>query len=106
MRSGSPKAVPCPCTSPTAAIQLFAVRFHDAMLERLSLRPEGGGRPLSMREAQALLWSAEGLTTDATAERPGLSASAVTHHLPNARRKLGASSKHHAAIIAIRRGLI
>lgn len=89
-----------------AQIQLFAVRYHDAMMETGGVRGEPAAGEVSAREREALHWTAEGLTTEATAERLGLTPSAVNYHLRNACRKLGASSKQHAAIKALRAGLI
>jgi len=48
----------------------------------------------------------EGLKTEHIAVRLKLSESAVNYHLGNASRKLGAYNKHHAAIIALREGLL
>ena len=87
-------------------VQLFAVRFHDEMLRRCALRRVPEGPDLTSREAEALVWTADGLTTEETAERLRLSVSAVNYHLRKASRKLGASNKHNAAILAMRQGLI
>lgn len=89
-------------------IQLFAAEFHAAVIEALAPAAADAAppEPLSERERAALAWTSEGLTTEQTAVRLGLSASAVNYHLRNAARKLGAASKGHAAMIALRRGLI
>lgn len=89
-----------------ADLQLFAVRFHDEMLRRCAIRPAPQALTLTPRQAEALKWTADGLTTKETADRLCLTPSAVNYHLGKAARALGASSKHHAAIIALQRGLI
>ena len=61
---------------------------------------------LTARELECLAWTAEGLTTSDIADKVCLSDSAVNYHLGKAARKLGGSSRHHAAILAIRSGLI
>lgn len=87
-------------------IQLFAVQFHDAMMRRFAARDDVGEVELTERETEILHWTADGLTTEAIADQLGLSASAINYHLGNACKKLGAASKHHAAILAIRAGRI
>lgn len=87
-------------------IQLFAVQFHDAMMRRFAARDDTDMVELTERETEILHWTADGLTTEAIADRLGLTASAINYHLGNVCRKLGAASKHHAAILAIRAGII
>jgi DNA-binding CsgD family transcriptional regulator len=87
-------------------IQLFAAEFHDAVLRASGPRQGAADPELTARERAALGWTAEGLTAEETGARMGLTASAVNYHSGNAARKLGAVNKHHAAILALRRGLI
>ncbi|MEM1316364.1 MAG: helix-turn-helix domain-containing protein, partial [Pseudomonadota bacterium] len=84
----------------------FAVRYHDEMMGEGGARGAETPDRVTPREREALHWTAEGLTTEATAARLGLTPSAVNYHLRNACRKLSASSKQHAAIKALRLGLI
>ena len=93
-------------TGAAAQIQLFAVRYHDEMMAEGGVRDSPAPGDVTAREREALHWTAEGLTTEATADRRGLTPSAVNYHLRNACRKLSASSKQHAAIKALRLGLI
>lgn len=88
-----------------AEISLFAMEFQDAVM-RAHSEPAATDLPLSPRERETLGWTAEGLTTEVIAHRLGLSASAINYHLRNACRKLGARNKYHAAILALRRGLL
>jgi DNA-binding CsgD family transcriptional regulator len=89
-----------------AALQLTAVQMHDQIVTQVR-----GGRSvdlptLTARELECLAWTAEGLTTGEIADKVCLSDSAVNYHLGKAARKMKASSRHHAAILAIRSGLI
>nr|WP_319516862.1 LuxR family transcriptional regulator [uncultured Cohaesibacter sp.] len=88
------------------AIQLFAVKFHDSVV-RLSRQDTADTQiKLTAREAEVLLRTADGYSSEAVAARLGLSASAVNYHITNACRKLGASNKVQAVAIAIRSNLI
>lgn len=91
-------------------LQLAAVQMHDRFMRLL----EGGADSpsdepppvLTARERECLRWTADGKTTDEIADRVCLTASTVNYHLGKAVRKLGASNRHHAAILAIRAGQI
>lgn len=61
---------------------------------------------LSPREREALIWVAEGCTSEEIADRMFISVSAVNYHLGNATRKLRARNRHHAALIALKDRLI
>lgn len=61
---------------------------------------------LAVREREALCWAADGLTSEQVASHMSITVSAVNYHLGNATRKLGAHSRHHAAICALRQSLI
>ncbi|RBP15882.1 LuxR family quorum sensing-dependent transcriptional regulator [Roseiarcus fermentans] len=87
-------------------IQLFAADFHAAAV-RIAYGPERKARlELSPRQREVLAWTAEGLSSEATAERIGITASAVNYHLTAVCRKLGAANKVQAVALAIRRALI
>ncbi len=66
----------------------------------------GDGPGLSARERECLLWVLEGKTAAATAVILGLSVFTVNRHVHNATCKLGSRNKHHAAVQALRCGLI
>jgi LuxR family quorum sensing-dependent transcriptional regulator len=90
----------------TPRLQLFAAQFHDAAI-RLWSRSAKRPRPeLSSRQKEVLCWAADGLSSEATAEKIGISASAVNFHLVNAARKLGAANKIQAVALAIRQSII
>lgn len=61
---------------------------------------------LSTREVECLSWVSVGKTAWETATIMGISQRTVEFHLVNAMRKLSASNKVHAVVIAVREGLI
>ena len=61
---------------------------------------------LSIRERECLAWTLEGKTAGEIATILNLSVSTVNHHALSATRKLGSLNKHHAAVTALRGGLI
>jgi len=61
---------------------------------------------LSARELECLKWTAEGKTSAGIGDKICVSSATVNYHLNNAIKKLGASNRHHAAILAMRKGLI
>ncbi len=89
-----------------AEIELFAARFHNARIDELDDDSRFGKVELTPRERECLVWASEGLTTEAIADRLGITVSAVNYHFGNVSRKLGASNKHHAAIIALSHGML
>lgn len=89
------------------AIYLKAVQVHDRMLELTGARREPDTEhSLSPREIECLRWTADGKTSDQIAEIVSISAATVNYHLKNAIAKLEAANRHHAAIKAIRMGMI
>jgi LuxR family transcriptional regulator, quorum-sensing system regulator BjaR1 len=72
-------------------------------LARTSVLPTAS---LSPRERDALLFTADGLTEAAIAERLGVSGSRAAKLVQGSARKLGAANKTHAVAIALRSGLI
>ena len=60
---------------------------------------------LTVRERECLLWVTQGLTSEEIADRVFVSVSTVNYHLGNAVRKLNARNRHHAALIAMAKGL-
>ena len=90
----------------TARLQLFAAQFHDAAIRIWTNRDKRQRPQLSSRQKEVLCWAADGLSSEATAEKIGISASAVNFHLVNAARKLGAANKIQAVALAIRQSII
>lgn len=74
--------------------------------ETVSATPAGADAVLSEKELECLSWVSLGKTAWETAQIMGRSQRTVEFHLVNATRKLSASNKIHAAVIAVRRGLI
>lgn len=87
-------------------IQVFAAEFHRAAVRLTFGQPRTDTPHLTPRQREVLSWTAEGLSSEATADRIGISASAVNYHLGLAARRLGAANKIQAVALAIRRGLI
>ena len=92
----------------------FAQRMSDIAAQEMKSRAkffDEDGRPLRQvnltdRERDVLAWAARGKTADETGDILSLSTATVNEYLDNARRKLGATNKAHAASIALFLGLI
>ncbi|WP_346897757.1 LuxR family transcriptional regulator [uncultured Roseibium sp.] len=89
-----------------ARIQLFAARFHAAAVRLLLDQAETPAVNLTRRELEVLSWAAEGYSSEATADRMGLTAPTVNYHIANCGRKLGARNKIQAVALAVRQRLI
>ena len=61
---------------------------------------------LTQRERQVLLWTAEGKTAWEIGQILAISDQTVLFHLKNVMKKFGVYSKHHAVVLALRKGLI
>ena len=90
--------------------RLFAAAFdaHDFLLDR-TLAGASDDRPaavLTVRERECLSWTLEGRTAAEIAAVLGLSAHTVNRHASSAARKLDCANKHHAAVRALREGLL
>lgn len=97
--------------------RLFAAAFdaHDHLLDR-TRDPQGPGAgragtdppraALTVRERECLSWTLEGHTAREVAALLGLSAHTVNRYASSAARKLGCANKHHAAVRALRQGLL
>lgn len=90
------------------AFALFAFRAEAAASEALlaNSRDEIDLAPLTPRELEVLLWTAEGKTAWEVGMVLGISERTAAIHANNATHKLGCVSKHQAALKALRRGLI
>lgn len=88
-------------------VYLLGLQVHDHLLF-LTSRPTTGepGVDLTARELECLKWAAEGLTTDQIADRVMISSATVNYHFSKIVTKLDAANRHHAAIKAVRMGLI
>ncbi len=69
-------------------------------------RPEEKPSPITLREADCLLWTARGKSAWETAVILGVSERTVNFHVENARHKLDAQSKTQAVVRAIMLNLI
>lgn len=87
-------------------LHLISLYFHDAVVKKILAREREPVRPLSPREKECLLWTAQGKTSDEIAMIVGISQQTVVFHLKNAMRKFNVYSKHHAVVKAIVTGAI
>lgn len=90
--------------------RIFAAAYdtHDHVLDEQKQRMQFRDNliELTIRECECLAWTLEGKTAGEIATILGLSVSTINHHASTASRKLGSLNKHHAAIKALRQGLI
>jgi LuxR family transcriptional regulator, activator of conjugal transfer of Ti plasmids len=88
-------------------VYLLGLQLHDHFLG-LTTRsaPDLREDTLTARELECLKWAAEGLTTEQIADRVMISAATVNYHFNKIVTKLDAANRHHAAIKAVRLGLI
>ena len=88
-------------------IYVLGLQLHDHVL---SLGPEEPpNQPpieLTARELECLKWAAEGLTTEQISDLMAISSATVNYHFNKIIPKFGAANRHHAAIKAVRLGLI
>ncbi|MEM9012430.1 MAG: LuxR family transcriptional regulator [Pseudomonadota bacterium] len=105
--AGRPQEIDDAVLGAGGSLYLRAVQTHDFMARLLApFDPPEKDFGLSVREIECLRWTADGKTTDQIADVTTISPATVNFHLKNAIRKLEASNRHHAAIIAIRSGVI
>ena len=85
----------------TASIQLLALQAHtvaaEYLVETLDKNPE---TPLTDRERECLLWTAQGKTSWEISQIIGRSTATVNYHLQKSMRKLEACNKVQAAFKA------
>jgi DNA-binding CsgD family transcriptional regulator len=88
-------------------VYLLGLQLHDHVLSMTAdqVRDEPEVH-LTARELECLKWAAEGLTTEQIADRLSLSAATVNYHFNKIVFKFAAANRHHAAIKAVRMGLI
>lgn len=88
-------------------IYMLGLQLHDHVL---SLGPvEPPNQPpieLTARELECLKWAAEGLTTEQISDLMAISSATVNYHFNKIIPKFSAANRHHAAIKAVRLGLI
>lgn len=89
-------------------IFVLALQVHDHVLSLGSEKDVAcaGGIELTARELECLKWAAEGLSTDQIADRLAISPATVNYHFSKIVPKFDAANRHHAAIKAVRLGLI
>lgn len=87
------------------ALHLMALHYHLSC-ERTLAMAQPAGIHLTDREREVLTWTAQGKTGWEIAQILNLTERTVTFHVENARQKLGASSRGHAAVKAMTLGLI
>ena len=88
-------------------VYLLGLQLHDRVLSLLHDRDESQHRiELTARELECLKWAADGLTTEQIADQMTISSATVNYHFNKIVTKFEAANRHHAAILAIRMGLI
>lgn len=84
------------CISSTHDLHILSHYLHEKVLALTGLREEVRFRDLSRRETQCLQLLASGKIYKQIAAALGISESSVRLYMRSARRKLGASTSHHA----------
>jgi DNA-binding CsgD family transcriptional regulator len=97
---------PVEVTRITAAVQLFAVYAQEAAMPLLSPAVVGPDAALTSRELETLRWTIEGKTAWEVGRILGIAENTVVRHTQSATQKLACANKHHAAVKALRTGLI
>jgi LuxR family transcriptional activator of conjugal transfer of Ti plasmids len=88
-------------------IYVLGLQLHDHVLSLgTENRAEATVIVLTARELECLKWAAEGLTTEQISDRMAISAATVNYHFNKIVPKFNAANRHHAAIKAVRLGLI
>ena len=88
-------------------IYVLGLQLHDHVLSLGSEEQETTPYvDLSARELECLKWAAEGLTTEQIADRMAISSATVNYHFNKIVPKFDAANRHHAAIKAVRLGII
>ena len=83
-------------------------QLHTAMYEKffLNMRLNDPGNHLSTRESEILKWTAQGKTASDIAMILNLTPRTVNFHISSAMRKMGATNKTSAVVIAAKCGLL
>lgn len=90
-----------------ALLQMFGTYAQEAAASVLLPKGRYDDAPkLTRRELETLRWTLEGKTAWEISRIFSISENTVGRHAHNAAQKLGCTSKHHAAVIALRLGLI
>ncbi|HIP22877.1 MAG TPA: hypothetical protein EYG79_04685 [Rhodobacteraceae bacterium] len=89
-------------------IMSLAYDTHDLVMksQRLKFEQNQTVVDLSARERECLAWTLEGKTAREIAEIIGLSVDTVNHYAQTSTLKLGGSNKYHAAVKALRAGIL
>lgn len=90
-----------------SSLLMFAVHAQDALVRILLPEALAANRPqLSPRELETLRWTLEGKTAWEIGRILGIAEDTAARHAYNATQKLSCANKHHAAVRALRMGLI
>jgi len=87
-------------------LQVVAPRVHAVVVERLLGRAASDPVPLTEHERVCLGWTMHGKTAWEIAQILGRSKPTIDYHIQKAIRKLGATSKFHAAFKALQAGML
>jgi len=93
-------------TRVVADLQLFAVLAQETALRILLPQPETEPITLTPRERESLRWTMDGKTAWEIGSILGVTERTAVYFVNNATQKLGCVNKHHAAMKALRLGLI
>ncbi|QJU60514.1 hypothetical protein HL653_07085 [Sphingomonas sp. AP4-R1] len=96
------------CVTDTTELRQFGTTplAEEENLPELQEAPPDADPNLSTREIECLRWVSIGKTAWETSRIVAISQRTVEFHLSNAVRKLEAKNKVHAAVIAVRSGII
>lgn len=90
-----------------AELLMFAVHAHEATTRIVALEsPAVPDASLTRRELETLRWTLDGKTAWEIGRILSIAEDTVARHAYNATQKLGCANKHHAAVKALRLGMI
>jgi len=87
-------------------LQWLVSAAHRAFCRCCSSSPLAGLEPLTSRQIEILRWTADGKTSDETAEILGLSKTTVNYHIRNIMIALRVNNKNSAVALASRLGIL
>jgi LuxR family quorum sensing-dependent transcriptional regulator len=93
-------------TMQQSALQLLVYTLFAHVRTYQAIGITAATEPLTPREKEVIVHSADGFTSDEIAERLGMSARTVNQHVDNVARKLGTKNRAHTVAEAIRRNML
>lgn len=89
-----------------SALQLLVYTLFAHVRTYKAIGITAATEPLTPREKEVIVLSADGFTSDDIAGRLGMSARTVNQHVDNVARKLGTKNRAHTVAEAIRRNML